>query len=149
MKSHWKELLLTVTSVALCLTLMASHSRAGEGGASRHHCTNKILTGIYGLSFSGSVFVLGPGAGTAQLTFDGAGGLTGSYTETVDGTLKHGQFTGTYAVNADCTTSATVTGLVPGSWTVNLDGTIVEHGHRIYMVETDDGTAVTGVASSL
>ena len=90
----------------------------------------------------------GPVAGQGTIVFTGAGNLSGSYNESVNGVLFQGQFTGSLSVNADCTGAGTLTGL-SGTWTVQLHVVIVDNGKEILLLETDPGRVVSGVAKRL
>ena len=110
------------------------------------HCTDETVKGSYGVAFDGSIFTLGQVKAAARIEFDGRGGLTGSYVESVSGIIKRGGFNGSYSVNEDCTGSAKLSGLVPGSWSVDLQGVIVNEGKEMFLVATDTGLDVSGSA---
>ena len=143
------------------LGLLPNPNAQPSGGQSRddqddrdraRSCSNETVKGPYGVSFQGTIFAFGPVAASAEIVSDGDGGLTGTYVETLNGVIKRGGFTGSYTVRADCTVSATLASLVPGSWTGDLDGVIVSHGTQIFLVGTDSvegGLAVTGLARKL
>jgi hypothetical protein len=76
-------------------------------------CTNASIAGAYGLTATGTLF--GPNgtrsgiALVGRTVYDGQGGLTGTQTDSIDGTMERVALAGTYAVQPDCTGSETFT----------------------------------------
>ena len=118
----------------------------GENNGREHKCTEETVKGAYGVAFEGSIFTLGTVKAAARIEFDGSGSLNGTYVESVSGAIKRGGFNGSYSVNEDCTGTAKLNGLVPGSWSVDLQGVIVSEGKEMFLVATDTGLAVSGLA---
>jgi len=112
-------------------------------------CSLSSITGRYGFALTGWV-----GAGTTQvplatsgnLTADGAGKLTGNGISVEGGTIYQlGGLTGTYTVNADCTgTAAIIPKTLP---TVNVNLVIVAAGKQLVIIDTDNGSTITGTAT--
>src|SRR5262249_41074239 len=63
-----------------------------------HGCRNNSLKGAYGGSFSGSTPPAGTSIAVGLVTFDGKGGVAGSLTANVNGTVLRVDAEGTYAV---------------------------------------------------
>lgn len=74
-------------------------------------CSLTGSTGKYGFTLTG-VVILGTGpvpiAAVGRITLDAAGNASGTESRSVGGGFADETFTGTYAVNPDCTGSATV-----------------------------------------
>ena len=114
-------------------------------------CSNESLHGTYGYFSQGFVSVTAdispalflPQAQTGLVTFDGKGVVTsGTYTiNSTDptGEVGRGTFTGTYAINSDCTGMAEVLIDVGGS--VHLDITVLSPTEFV-SINTDVGNSV-------
>ena len=99
------------------------------------------------------LFPLGPFVNTAKVTFDGAGNFSGEYVAVIgDGTVRQGEFSGTYTVGSDCTYSDDFTVTIPGvPFPVPLyhkgfisGESILQEVHYIYV---NPSGVVTGVIS--
>ena len=66
-------------------------------------CSFARAAGTYGFSTSGTVVGVGSRVSTGIITLDPAGNATGKATSSLNGTIAHETFTGTIAVNPDCT----------------------------------------------
>jgi hypothetical protein len=112
-------------------------------------CSNRTLSGNYGLTFSGFQLQDYNGKsgrtsaafyGAGLLTFDGAGNIAGAISGSENGSLPGHQYTlilnspatGTYTVNSDCTVSLTST---PGSGGDNFVGAIVHDGSEVLLTD--------------
>jgi hypothetical protein len=98
------------------------------------------------------VFPKGPFINTANATFDGAGHLSGTYIAVIgDGTLRTGDFSGTYTVESDCTYSDafTVTGTPVPGLTLHHKGFIAGEGvlQEVHYVYIDQIPVPSGVIS--
>jgi hypothetical protein len=98
-------------------------------------CTNASLTGVYGVIFNGLNGQGQPTTSVAQVTSDGAGKLIGSVTQTTEGTINSGTFSGTYTVAKNCTGSLTVSFDKPGVYNFALDN----GNEGFYLINTDSG----------
>lgn len=78
--------------------------------AQAHQCTLADAAGRFGYTSNGSIVTppVGPFTAVGQVTFTETGTFTGAQTTSVAGNLVDETVQGTYAVNADCTGSATV-----------------------------------------
>lgn len=115
------------------LVMMASAAYAESG------CTDATVKGSYGVTFNGSFGGL-PVASVGVLTNDGEGNFSATYTISVNGAVTTGAHAvGTYAVNPDCTASATDT-------TNDLHYTfvILRQGAEMLVVNADPGNTFTG-----
>ncbi|HMK23488.1 MAG TPA: hypothetical protein VK466_14225 [Terriglobales bacterium] len=123
-------------------------------------CSARTLKGTY-VAFEQGQFVtdvpglfpLGPFVNTAKATFDGEGNFSGEYVAVIgDGTVRQGEFSGTYTVGSDCTYSDDFTVTIPGiPFPVPLHHkgfisgeSILQEVHYIYV---DPSSAVPGVLS--
>ncbi len=109
-------------------------------------CNNQTAKGSFGenatgfLAF-GSTQV--PWSSVGVVTTDGKGNLTASGNVSVGGNVIPSQFTGTYAVDSDCTLTAIFTNVA--THLVNhFAGVLVEGGDAAYVMFTDPGFTVTG-----
>jgi hypothetical protein len=113
-------------------------------------CSNASLHGTYGYSSQGFVSVTPdispalflPQAQTGVVTFDGRGSSSGTYTiSSTDpaGEVNRGTFTGTYAVNSDCTGTAEV--LIDTGGSVHLDFVILSPTEFV-SINTDAGSSI-------
>jgi hypothetical protein len=98
-------------------------------------CSNKTLSGSYGLVASGSWHVAGPVPAnySVLVKFDGKGGFTGSKLNIVaDGSPEAGNpysFTGgKYTVNSDCTLTFTTPHLAAFDATITSYGIAIDTG---------------------
>ncbi len=95
--------------VLAALTLASVRASVSEASG----CTNASIAGAYGLMATGSLFGSnGTPSGIALLgrsVYDGQGRLTGTQTDSIDGTIEQFTLAGTYAVQPDCTGSETFT----------------------------------------
>lgn len=101
------------------------------------------LHGAHGFSYSGTRVGVGPVASSGRIEFDGAGGLSASFTTSIDGIIFTGRFTGSYLVRGDGTGSVLINlpwlpAQAHGSFVI-LDG-----GAGTYFTSTDAGYSVTG-----
>ena len=104
-------------------------------------CTNASLKGTF--SHMGTGFVkAGPLAGVGADTFDGNGGITGTASLSINGTIVSLTETGTYKVNPDCTGTYTVSS-AGGSTTAFF--VIDDGGNEVKAVCTDPGTVITHI----
>jgi hypothetical protein len=85
-------------------------------------CSLRTIKGTY-VAFEQGQFVteipglfpLGPFVNTANAAYDGAGHFSGEYVAVIgDGTVRQGEFSGTYTVTSDCTYSDDFTVTIPG-----------------------------------
>ncbi|HYE66874.1 MAG TPA: hypothetical protein VD966_14890 [Pyrinomonadaceae bacterium] len=143
------RLITTITFLALLLVPGLSFSQAQGKKEEKLNgkCTESSVKGDYGYSFNGTVAGFGSIAAAGRVVSDGRGNLSGSYTQSLSGVIIEGNFVGTYAVDSDCTVSATLTGAIaPSSWSATLKGVIVNKGEELLLVGTDSGTVITGIA---
>lgn len=128
--------------VALMLLIIVPNLRAT--------CSNESLHGTYGYFSQGFVSVTAdispalflPQAQTGLATFDGRGSSSGTYTiSSTDpaGEVSRGTFTGTYAVNSDCTGTAEV--LIDTGGSVHLDFVILSPTEFV-SINTDAGSSI-------
>jgi hypothetical protein len=108
-------------------------------------CSNASLTGAYGFTLSGNNISASVAYSVmGRFESSGAGTFTGDATESVNGLVVRNSFTGTYAVNSNCTGSAVLT--FGGGENSGLDFTIVADGNEVLLIDTDSGTNETGKA---
>ena len=72
-------------------------------------CSLARAAGTYGFSTTGTVIGVGPRVSEGTITLDSAGKVTGGKaTSSLNGTITHEEFSGTYSVNSDCTGTASI-----------------------------------------
>ncbi|HET7695361.1 MAG TPA: hypothetical protein VFK57_06605 [Vicinamibacterales bacterium] len=117
-------------------------------------CSDRTIRGDYGFSIDGTILAGTPNAfllrGVAMTHFDGEGGLT-----QVDFTTRNGapfspdwrSATGTYAINPDCTGTATI---VPsdGTPSVQLRLVVTDHGRQIRTVVVGNASGSVGIRAN-
>ena len=143
-RPRWVAVLPLIFLAALALASpLASVSEASG-------CTNASIAGAYGLTATGILF--GPNGtrrGIALLgrsVYDGQGRLTGTQTDSIDGTIEQFTLAGTYAVQPDCTGSETFT-FIPSGEVVHAEFVVVAQSHAIAFIDTDAGTMLTVTAT--
>ena len=105
-------------------------------------CTNASLKGTFSHMGTGFITAVGPLAGVGTDTFDGNGGITGTASLSINGTIVSLTETGTYKVNPDCTGTYTVSS-AGGSTTAFF--VIDDGGNEVKAVCTDPGTVITHI----
>jgi hypothetical protein len=116
------------------------------------HCSNATLNGTYAFSGQGfgevtpdiSSAGFAPFAQTGLIVYDGKGHITsGTFTystTTANGGSLRGTFTGTYAVNADCSGTAT---LDLGNGTLFQFDVVVQSPSTYTTINTDPGALIS------
>lgn len=115
-------------------------------------CSFARVAGNYGFSDSGTVVGVGARAAVGLLTFDAAGNISGPVTASLGGSVTRTTLSGTYAVNPDCTGTASfgefdqsnnliLTATVAIVWDANLQ----EARFLFTSVVLADGTALPTV----
>jgi len=101
--------------------------------------TGKAQT--FALNLSGTIVGTGPVGYVGQVTIDGKGGLKGTVTVSLNGTVTSGvALSGTYTEASTCLGTTQIT--APG--TLNLNTVVIDGGKQILQIETDNNTVVTG-----
>jgi hypothetical protein len=110
-------------------------------------CTNASLSGIYGILLNGSNSSKDLYAGVYQIDSDGTGGLTGTGTQSSDGTIQTVTLTGTYAIASNCTGTLTIE---DQSNTVTDYNIVLDDANaELQLIRTDTGNTVTGEGYAL
>ncbi len=126
----------TIT-ISLCLLATITVARPSLAA-----CTDATLTGIYGYYHGRPSGGAGVRIVVGQITADGKGNLSGSFTMSNTGTISTGTFTGSYSVAKNCTGNFTFTSedATPAHFNIALDD-----DHRGFqMVQTDAGYTQPG-----
>ena len=98
MKGNIARRTLLILSVATLYMGMAATTKAGGT------CSPALAAGGWAFSNSGTVFGIGPRVAEGILTLDGAGKvLNGKFSQSLNGIITRGTFSGAYTVNSDCT----------------------------------------------
>jgi hypothetical protein len=90
--------------VTLCMGLVPAVQAAD-------HCSNAKAAGDWGLTLTGTLILPTgpvPGAAVARFSVDAAGNIAGTEARNVGGGFANETITGSWAVNSDCTATATV-----------------------------------------
>jgi len=105
-------------------------------------CSNSSLSGAYGFAGTGTDASANPVALAGLYNADGNGNLTGTQTESVNGTLSlNVPISGTYTINSNCNGTATIT--PKGGPAAHYNLTLASAGSRAFSLETDSGTIIT------
>ena|SRR5664279_1057363 len=145
MNNNWLTKKLTVSlSMMVVFVVLALGASAVAEGPGTGPCSNRTLFGDYGMQIEGTF--LGPNwpLRTASLVhFDGRGNMTSKSWVVLNGVPQSQDWRqdnpGTYAVNSDCTVSATFLGVISAHFVV------VNNGKDFRGVV--DGDAITFVGS--
>ena len=106
-------------------------------------CTNLGVKHTYSLEATGIVIGVGQVAVGGQLKLNGTGSITGTATLSLNGSIHSAvPVSGTYQINSNCTGSASFT--PQGLPTMNLNLLVVNADKELMLIETDNGTIVTG-----
>ncbi len=136
-----------LASYALAAMAFAAAPQAVKAADTDGQCPkqNATLLGTYMSHGMGTIIGVGPITAVGTITYDGKGNLSNPYTASVNGTIFRGvTATGTYTVNSDCTGSAT-----QANGTQHFDFVVSPDGSRVYWIETDSGTVLSGSAVRL
>jgi len=129
--------LLVSCALAAMTFLMAPQGLQATGA--RCPLQNATLHGTYLVAGTGTIVGLGPISAVGEVTFDGQGNSTATYTASVNGTIHKGvTVTGTYAVNLDCTATHAESDGSHYSYVVTPDG------NKVTWIETDPGVVISG-----
>ena len=88
-----------ILSATLVCLAPAAHARS---------CSLHGVAGRYGYTISGTIPTLGAVAAVGNISLDAEGNVTGAQTTSFNGAIVKETLSGTYAVNADCTGTATI-----------------------------------------
>jgi len=129
--------LLVSCALAAMTFLMAPQGLQATGA--RCPLQNATLHGTYLVAGTGTIVGLGPISAVGEVTFDGQGNSTATYTASVNGTIHKGvTVTGTYAVNLDCT------GTHAESDGTHYNFVVTPDGNKVWWIETDAGVVLGG-----
>lgn len=122
----------------------ANHTQSSiavaEGTAT---CTDLGVKHTYSVEVTGTITGVGAVVTVGQLTLNGTGKITGKANVSAGGTILTGlPVTGTYAINSNCTGTATFT--AQGQAPANVNLVIVNGAKQVLMIETDASTTVNG-----
>ena len=138
---------------AIACVIAVGNSKTSKLHARGQGCTNAILKGGYGAGTTGLInsssnpndvvittFV--PFAEAVHFIFDGAGNISGTSTADYGGSSFPVVFTGSYAVNSNCTGNMTIDAGVNGI--IHRDLVLVDGGKEVDFVDTDPGFVIAG-----
>jgi hypothetical protein len=118
-----------------------------QSAMAQPECSEATLRGTYIYSFDG--FIVGEGgeqqpfASSGIESYDGAGTMTGIFSSSINGVIDEDVvYTGTYTVNADCTSELTTVDPVTGE--AHYDQFVDPSGDEFEFVQTDEGIVVAG-----
>jgi len=109
-------------------------------------CTNLGVKHTYALEAAGIVVGTGDVVYVGQLALNGTGGITGTLSTSLNGTITSDESaTGTYSISSNCTGTASIT--PQGSTTaINFVVIVADDGKELMVMESDNGTVVSGLA---
>jgi hypothetical protein len=110
-------------------------------------CTNASLTGIYGVLSSGTNTSGTLAAGVYQFDSDGSGGLTGTGTQSTNGTIQSLTLNGTYSISSNCT--GTITLQDQSNDVVHFNIMLDNTNAGFELIRTDSGYTASGEAYAL
>ena len=127
-----KTIISLVVFASMFLVGAVPNAQAGQ-------CSNASLKGAYGFLDSHTVVpARTPFTALGRWNFDGKGNFTNTVTFNDNGTVTHGNDSGPYTVNADCTGKIFILG---GTGTVEI--VLVDGGNEFYSLRTDPLTEVS------
>ena len=101
-------------------------------------CTDATVQGTYRVLALGFALGNGPTAAVGIRIVDGAGNISGTDTQSVNGNIIHRNTPYTYAVNSNCSgTSTSADGRT-------FDWAIVDGGSQVFFIRTNPGTIASG-----
>ena len=120
-----KSWCLVTISLVLILSASASAQQAATEPGNTN-CTNRTLSGDYGMLIEGTFIANGWPLRTASMThFDGKGNVSTSDFVVLNGTPLSGDWSaksGTYSVNPDCTATFVLEGVISTHFTISNGG---------------------------
>lgn len=136
--------IIVIASAALLAATAGSPSRTAHAQAG---CTLGSFVGPYGYALNGSYYdtngYLSVYANAGRLISDGNGTLTsGADTQNDDGAVSRRTYTGSYAINSDCTGSIV---LRIGNAAAHGDIVLVNGGKELNFIQTDANVIFSGV----
>ena len=137
-------------SFLIMLGLLAGRLSDLKPVKAQSSCSVKSLSGSYTYFLNGSYFDTDNNeysySSVGQLTADGNGNLLGAETTDDGATIYQNDIvTGTYAINSNCSGTATFNLALDEPVNVNLY--LTNNSKNASMIETDDGTQVIGQAT--
>jgi len=144
----------TVFSLTMFLLSLAAAALAQDTNCP---CSNRNMMGVWGTIQTGTVILptsAVPFANVIHVTYDPAGNLEGTQTRSLNGTISHVTFRGTYIVNTDCTGTKTVSIYDQSGnlmQTATLDFVLMNNANELFEVITSNtlsnGTSIPVVAT--
>jgi len=124
---------------ALVALSMAPAAQAGE------QCSPRSVAGDWGYTITGTRLPLGPAASVGTFHLDRGGNVTGAQTLSINGIIVQDEvLSGTVAVSADCTGSATITvSNTPFPRVAHLDLVWVNSSSELRAIFADAGLILT------
>ena len=136
-----------IVGLGLCLSLMSWNASVAVAGP----CNAKTLKGSFGTVSSGTFTAPDgtrfPEGEVGLFTLDGVNNVSGGDTISFDGNVFTRTITGTYAVNADCSTTFVLTDNSGGVGTSS--GVIVDNGDSVLLISASPGDTLSGKATRI
>lgn len=104
-------------------------------------CNNATIKGSYGTKFTGTIAATTI-AVVGIVKFNGTGNFQGTDTISRNGRILNRTLNGTYNVKQDCTMQ--IRFIDNGYGTVFLNGTTIDGGKEIFLIETNPSSLITG-----
>jgi len=147
----------SITAIALLgfspLSIVSTAQAENNGKPDHFTCSNRTLTGVYGIKFEGQTLnPANPGifASVSRMTLDGQGHFTVSEVGRFNGQPVQRTFSGSYVVNADCTGFLDyTTALSNPPHVVHGDFVLVNGGDEFFVLDNEDNWVATGVGKKL
>jgi hypothetical protein len=135
---------LNLARTTLGLILLASLVALGPAIQARS-CSLHGVSGRYGYTTTGTIPTLGAVAAVGHVTLDASGNLTGAQTASFNGAIVPETLSGTYAVNADCTGTATINVFHAGvlARTTNINVIFDDNERELRAIFMTPGTVLT------
>jgi hypothetical protein len=123
---------------ALCTLSASSFSETPNS------CSNATLAGAYGYSVHGTNLQAKVDfAMVGNFEADGQGSFSGTESDSVNGRVAHGPFTGTYIIRPDCSGSAKLK-FQKSNVEALLDFVVVSNGNEMYIIDVGGGNIEFG-----
>ncbi len=112
-------------------------------------CSNATLEGAFGFSLNGKNIALNAEyLLVGRFEADGKGEYKGAGSQSVNGRVARGEFSGTYTVNPDCTGTAEII-FAKTEVKAQLGFVLVNDGNEIYLMDVGGKTVEFGQAKRL
>lgn len=136
-------------SVGVSVGARLSHHEVANAQAAATACSNALLSGSYGVNFTGTSQALGKFASVSLWQFDGYGNVAASETYSSDSGAGSRSIIGTYTVNPDCTFALMFASELVRQHDVTGLCVALSGGSEFYCMDNESGWVATGTGKKV